>query len=188
MNTGAEVTWPFRCRLDAQGIRYKSLHAHNDGTLCLNLSGTRIMDLAPLTELPLTHLCLQGCYGIMDFAPLGKMRLLWLNLCRTRMTDLSVLAHMSLFHLDLRGTRTTELTPLAHVRLTSLDIRFTAISDVSPLAHMPLAELSFHPKRIQGWLGVIQGMRTLKTINRRPAEEFWRKHRNDLSARPRPTS
>jgi hypothetical protein len=66
------------------------------------------MVLASLTELPLTHLCLQGCYGIRDFSPLGRMRLLWLNLCRTRMTDLSVLAGLPLRHLDLRGTRTTD--------------------------------------------------------------------------------
>jgi hypothetical protein len=155
-------------------IQFKSLHLGNDGTLCLNLSGTRITDLASLAELPLTHLCLQGCYGITDFSPLAKMRLLWLNLCRTRMTDVSVLASLPLLHLDLRGTRITALFPLANVPLTSLDIRFTGIRDVSPLGRMPLAELSFHSSRIQKGFALLQGIRTLTTINRTPAEEFWR--------------
>lgn len=107
-NAAADGSAPFRCRLDKYGIKYKSLHVDSDGTFCLNVSGTPITDLAPLRELPLTHLCLQGCYGITDFSPLGKMRLLWLNLCRTRMTDLLVLASLPLLHLDLRGTRTTD--------------------------------------------------------------------------------
>jgi hypothetical protein len=144
--------------------------------------------LAPLTELPLTHLCLQGCYGITDFSPLGKMRLHWLNLCRTRMTDLSVLASLPLLHLDLRGTPTTDLLALANVPVTSLDIRFTGIRDVSPLGRMPLAELSFHPSRIQKGFALLQGIRTLRTINRTPAEEFWRRYSTELSTGGRSSS
>lgn len=166
----------FRMRLEKMAIPFKSLHLDNGGGLCLNLSGTRIADLAPLQELPLTHLCLQGCYGITDFSPLGQMRLSWLNLCRTRMTDLSVLACLPLLHLDLRGTRTTDLLPLATVPLTSLDIRFTGIGDVSPLGRMPLAELTFHPSRIPKGFALLRGIRTLTTINRRPAAEFWKRH------------
>jgi hypothetical protein len=127
----------FRRRLDAMGITYKSLHVVNDDTICLNLSGTRITDLSPLTELPVTHLCLQGCYGITNFSPLWKMRLSWLNLCRTRMTELSVLSRMPLSHLDLRGTRAADLLPLTGVGLACLDIRFTVIRDVSPLGQTP---------------------------------------------------
>jgi hypothetical protein len=33
------------------GIRYKSLHAGGDGAVFLNLSGTTISDLSPLTAL-----------------------------------------------------------------------------------------------------------------------------------------
>ena len=163
-------------RLDVLGVAYKSLHLGHDGTLCLNLSGTRITDLAPLKSLPLTHLCLQGCYGITDFSSLGEMRLSWLNLCRTRITDLSALSRAPLSCLDLRGTRTADLLPLANVRLTRLDIRFTRIRDVSSLGRMPLENLAFHSNRIREGLRVLQGMRTLKTINRQPAAEFWKRH------------
>jgi hypothetical protein len=162
-------------RLEVLGVAYKSLHLGHDASVCLNLSGTRITDVTPLTELPLTHLCLQGCYGITDFSPLGQMRLSWLNLCRTRITDLSVLSRTPLSYLDLRGTRTADLRPLANVRLTHLDVRYTRISDVSSLGRMPLESLAFRPNRIREGLHVLEGMCTLKTINRQPTAEFWRR-------------
>ena len=46
----------FRLRLDAMGIRYKSLHGGGDGAVFLNLSGTTISDLSPLTAFPLSSL------------------------------------------------------------------------------------------------------------------------------------
>ena len=130
----------FRLWLDAMGIRYKSLHVGGDGAVFLNLSGTTISDLSPLTAFSLTHLCLQGCYEIADFSPLKDMNLIWLNLCRTKITDLSPLGKLPLSHLDLHRTRTTDLLPLKDVPLRSLDIRFTRITDLSPLRRMPLRE------------------------------------------------
>jgi hypothetical protein len=166
----------FRLRLDALGIKYKSLHIGNDGSSRLNLSGTTISDLSPLVPLPLTHLCLQGCYGIVDFSPLGSMNLTWLNLCRTRITDLSPLAQLPMLHLDLHRTRTTDLSPLKGLPLRSLDLRFTSIVELSPLASVPLEELSFYPSRITGGLDPIRGIRSLEKINRRPAKAFWKRY------------
>lgn len=165
-----------RRRLDSMGVRYKSLHVGTDGTLWLNLSGMPIVSLSSLTELPLTHLCLQGCYGIADFTPLDEMRLVWLNLCRTSVTDLSPLARLPLIHLDLHRTRTTDLSPLKDLPLRSLDIRFTKVTDLSPLGRTPLEELSFYPSRIVRGLDLVRGLGSLATINRRPAKAFWRRH------------
>ena len=92
------------------------------------------------------------------------------------MLDLSVLSRLPLSYLDLRGTRTADLRPLATVPLTSLDIRFTKVEDVSSLGRMPLENLAFHPNRIREGLRGLEDMRTLKTINRQPAAEFWKKH------------
>ena len=166
----------FRLRLDAMGIRYKSLHVGDDRAVFLNLSGTTISDLSPLAVFPLTHLCLQGCYEIADFSPLKDMSLIWLNLCRTKITDLSPLGKLPLSHLDLHRTRTTDLIPLKDVPLRSLDIRFTRITDLSPLRRMPLRELSFYPSRIVCGLALLRGIGSLATINRRPAEAFWRRY------------
>jgi len=166
----------FRLRLDAMGIRYKSLHVGGDGTVFLNLSGTTISDLSPLAAFPLTHLCLQGCYEVADFAPLNGMSLIWLNLCRTKIADLSSLGKLPLSHLDLHRTRTIDLLPLKDVPLRSLDIRFTRITDLSPLKRMPLEELSFYPSRIACGLDPLRGIGSLATINRRSAEAFWRRY------------
>jgi hypothetical protein len=92
------------------------------------------------------------------------------------MLDLSALSRQPLSYLDLRGTRTADLRPLATVPLANLDIRFTKVEDVSSLRRMPLESLAFHPTRIREGFQVLEGMRTLKTINRQPAAEFWRKH------------
>ena len=93
-----------------------------------------------------------------------------------------MLSRLPLLHLDLRRTRATHLFPLMGVALTGLDIRFTAVYDLSPLEHMPLEELSFHPVRIRKGLESLRGTVTLKTINGRPAEEFWRRRSSRLSA------
>ena len=170
----------FQRRLDAMGIRYKSLYVGIDGMFCLNLSGTMIADLSPLTELPLTHLCLQGCYEITDFSPLKDMSLTWLNLCGTRITDLSPLARLSLSHLDLHRTRTADLSPLKGLPLRSLDIRFTKVTDLSPLGRMPLEKLSFYPSRISCGLDDLRGIESLATINRRAAETFWTRYGRSL--------
>jgi Leucine-rich repeat (LRR) protein len=165
-----------RERLDLMGIRYKSIHVGSNGVCGLNLSGTRITDLSPLKEFLLTHLCLQDCFGITDFSPLKDMGLTWLNLCRTNVTDLSSLGNLPLSYLKLYRTQTANLSPLGDMPLRSLDIRFTKVTDVSPLRCMPLQELSFFPTRVNQGMHVLRGMESLKTINRRPAEEFWKRH------------
>ena len=158
------------------GIKYKALRLSANGDCCLNLSGTRLTDLSALIELPVTHLCLQGCFEITDFSPLKDMNLIWLNLSRTNVGDLSPMNGLPLTYLKLWRTRITDLAPLKRAPLTSLDIRFTYISDLSPLKHVPLRALFFFPKRIVKGLGILRDMKTLKRINRSPATEFWKRH------------
>ena len=165
-------------RLDARGVSYKSLYVECDGSCWLNLSGTITADLSPLKYIPVTHLCLQGCYQISDFSPLAGMKLNWLNLSRTGITDLSSLGEMPLSCLKLCRTRTTSLLPLKTTFLRSLDIRFTGITDLSPLKCIPLQELSFFPGRIEKGLHSLRDIETLKKINRRPATDFWKRYRN----------
>ena len=99
-------------RLDAMGVRYKSLHLDGDGSCWLNLSGTIIADLSPLKHFPVTHLCLQGCCQITDFSTLKYIPLRWLNLSRTRINNLSALRELPLAHLRLYWTQADCLLPL----------------------------------------------------------------------------
>jgi len=163
-------------RLEARGIKYKSLYLGSDGTCCLNLSGSIITDLAPLEKIPLTHLCLQGCFGIKDFSPLKNMELTWLNLTRTNIKDLTHLSGLPLSYLRLYWTWTSDLSPLKEIPLQRLDIRFTKITDLSPLKYLPLKELFFFPSRIKKGCRALRGIKTLTNINRRSAEHFWSCH------------
>ena len=159
--------------LRLQKIEYKNILANADGTLRLNLSGTRIADLSPLTILPLTHLCLSGCWRIKDFTPLRRMRLVWLNLSRTGITDVSTLRNLPLIHLSLCRTQVRTLTPLARSPLRRLDIRSTRVTTLLSLRKMPLEELSFFASRIRRGLDSLRTIGTLKRINRRTAADFW---------------
>ena len=167
--------------LRSQNIEFKNILANADGTLRLNLSGTRISDLSPLTILPLTHLCLAGCWRVKDFTPLGRMRLVWLNLKRTGITDLSPLRNLPLIHLSVYWTKVATLSPVARLPLRRLDIRFTQLTPLLSLQRMPLEELRFFPSRIKRGMDSLRSIGTLKRINRWTAREFWER-RND---RPR---
>jgi hypothetical protein len=165
-------------QLDATGIPYKSLHIGCNGSCWLNLSGTIISDLSLLINIPVTHLCLQGCYGISDFLPLKDMKLNWINLSKTRIMDLSMLSNVPVAHLKLCRTKITNLLSLKEAPLKTLDIRFTEITDLSPLKCIPLQELSFFPGRIDKGLHSLRDIETLKKINRKPATDFWKRYRN----------
>lgn len=162
--------------LRSQGIEFKSINANADGSLRLNLSGTKSVDLSALTLLPLTHLCLAGCWRITDFAPLRKMGLVWLNLTRTDITDLSPLRNLPLTHLSLCRTKVTLLSPVARLPLRCLDIRSTQVTTLLSLRRMPLEELSFFASRIRRRMDSLRSIGTLKRINRWTPEEFWKRY------------
>jgi hypothetical protein len=135
--------------LGSQEIEYKSIQANADGSLRLNLAGTKNLNLSALTLLPLTHLCLAGCWRITDFTPLLQMRLVWLNLTRTDITDLSPLRNLPLTHLSLCRTKVITLSPLRRMPLRVLDIRSTQVTSLLPVRRMPLEEVSFFANRIR---------------------------------------
>ncbi len=171
----ASRRYNFENRLRQEGIKYKSIQTDN-GVYGLNLSGTWITDLSPLVKLPVTHLCLQGCYGIKDFSPLRDMeKLVWLNLSRTNIKYLSVLKRLPLSYLRLWRTQASSVIPLRKTLLATLDIRFTQIVNVSPLESVPLQELFFFPTRIKRGVVCLKNIVTLKRINRKYSQEFWEK-------------
>ena len=169
-------------RLDAMGIGYKSVHIECDGSCWLNLSGTHISDLSVLKDVPVTHLCLQGCYRITDLSALKGTNVHWLNISRTRVMELSPLKNLPLTDLKLYRTQITNLAPLRETSVRSLDIRSTGITDLSPLRRVPLNELLFFPARIRKGIRSLCGIKTLERINRRPAEDFWARYRQQPEA------
>jgi len=139
----------------------------------LQCAGVPLPDLSLLQGMPLTSLdC--GATGAADLSPLKGMKLTFLNCgSNPRITDLSPLTGMPLTFLDCHGTRVADLSPLKGMKLTTLLVYGTSVTDLASLASMPLTELRFDqttPKNLR----IVRGMKTLKTINDKPAAVFWK--------------
>ncbi len=138
----------------------------------LQLMGSRVTDLSPLKGMPLEVLyCAQ--LRVPDFAPLKGMPLqvLWGN-CPL-VSDLSPLRGMPLRHLGIGGTQVSDLSPLTGMPLEHLGIGGTRVSDLSPLKGVPLKSLTCDFKAERDG-PVLRAIRTLETINDKPAAQFWK--------------
>jgi serine/threonine protein kinase len=138
----------------------------------LNCSFTRVSDLSPLKGMPLTFLnC--GSTRVSDLSPLKDMELTILSCADTRVADLGPLKGMKLRHLNLYGTPVSDLSPLKDMKLAELVCLNTRVADLSPLKGMPLETLhcDFKPERDAD---ILRSLQTLKTINYKPAKEFWK--------------
>ena len=125
--------------LDLSGARISDLSPITNLTMLelLVLMGTGVSDISPLANLTeLQSLYLMGT-GVSDISPLaGLAGLQSLNLMGTGVSDISPLAGLAgLQSLDLMGTGVSDISPLAGLtELESLDLRETGVSDISPLA------------------------------------------------------
>jgi serine/threonine protein kinase/Leucine-rich repeat (LRR) protein len=120
----------------------KRLTVRDDGRLALDLSETKIIDLAPLSGMNLGSLDLTGCSQITNFAPLRDFHSLTsLRVSRTKIEHLSPLRGLPLDELQLDGTTIYELSALRGLKLTRLSLRDTRASDLAPLSGMPLTFL-----------------------------------------------
>jgi serine/threonine protein kinase/Leucine-rich repeat (LRR) protein len=152
-----------------------------------------LSDLSPLRGLRLNEL---QCYrsAVNDLSPLIGMPLTFLNCQETRVSDLSPLAGMPLTTLFCHGTKVTDLAPLAGMPLEFLHCGGTSPLDLSVLAGMPLKDFAYFgaigddlspladlpltkihiPFRQRQHADVLRSIRTLETINNKPAAEFWK--------------
>jgi len=165
-------------------------------TLCI--LNTPIRDLTGLKGLPLKSLTCHSTQ-ISDLSPLAGMSLISLSLLNTPVEDLSPLTGMPLRYLGLDGTRVADLSPLKGIPLEKFQMANTLISDLSPLAGSPLRWLTcngtpvkdFSPLKDTPLLSIscdvrpedaaaLRQIRTLKTINDRPAADVLREAEETL--------
>ena len=109
------------------------------GLWALDLRGTRISDLLPITNLTMLRSLDLAETGVSDISPLANLTMLEsLDLRETGVSDISPLSNLTaLRSLDLRGTGVSDISPLASLTtLRSLDLAGTGISDISPLASL----------------------------------------------------
>ncbi|MDB5389436.1 MAG: hypothetical protein JWM11_5082, partial [Planctomycetaceae bacterium] len=130
-----------------------------------------LSDLLPLNGMSLTTLNINHTF-VADLSPLSGMKLTWLGCHNTYVADLSPLQGMPLAQIDLRFTLVRDLSPLKGMRLAELGTFGTNVRDFSPLQGMPLSvlSLSFVSERDTKFL---RSITNLKTINNKPAAEFW---------------
>ena len=110
----------------------------------LNLSGTKVSDIAPLADLrELEWLDLDGT-RVSDLTPIANLASLeWLSLDGTKFSDLTPIANLaSLKRLSLEGTEVSDLAPLENLAaLEWLDLDGTRVSDLTPIANLTTLEL-----------------------------------------------
>jgi hypothetical protein len=122
----------------------------------VNLVGTRVRNVDPLSESPIKMLWLSHC-PVEDISPLKKTPLVSLTLEDTGVTDISCFAGHSIERLHVGGCAVEDLTPLKSMRLT---------------------RLIFAPGRVKKGMDVARAMPTINEIGTsfderlRPAE-FW---------------
>ena len=103
----------------------------------LDLGGTQVSDLAPLSGLTSLQSLDLSQTQVSDLAPLsGLTSLQSLDLSQTQVSDLAPLAGLtSLQSLNLSRTQVSDLTPLAGLTsLQSFNLSQTQVSDLAPLA------------------------------------------------------
>lgn len=86
----------------------------------INLDGTEVVNLAPLSGLRRLESLQLRTTQVIDLAPLSTLR--------------------SLSHLNLDSTNVSDVTPLSKLRLKTLNLFFTEVSDVRPLAKITSLE------------------------------------------------
>ena len=137
-----------------------------------------VTDISPVRALAgLKILSCNGSDGgrgnVCDLSPLKGLKLTTLACMYTRVVDLSPLKGMPLTYLYCESTNVADLTPLKDLPLTFLNCGATQVVDLSALQGMPLIHLvcDFKPERDTE---LLRSIKTLETINNKPAAEFWR--------------
>jgi HEAT repeat protein/Leucine-rich repeat (LRR) protein len=133
-------------------------------------------DLSFMVGMKLRELVFYGNDQLVDISVLSGMPLSVLDLhgC-SKLSDLSPLRGTSLDTLSIGDTGVTNLQQLVGVTVRSLGIdgRFTQITDLTPLKGHSLEAINLTPGRIDSGWHVLRSMKSLKTINRKPAADFW---------------
>jgi PAS domain S-box-containing protein len=130
------------------------------------------LDLTPLARLPLEFLCI-NLTQVSDLTPLKDVPLTTLQCSNTPVSDLTPLRGKRLKHLHCFNTKVADLSPLKGMPLEILECQSSGVTDLSLLKDLPLTYINcdFRPERDAK---ILRAIPTLKTINGKPAAEFWR--------------
>jgi serine/threonine protein kinase len=170
------------------GLQTLECHGSRDGV-------GKLTDLSPLKSMKLQNLLFYST-EVSDLRPLEGMDLILLHCGGTKASDLSPVK--SLKHLEQLYCggmkRVSNLSPLRGLNLRVIDCSKTPVSDLSPLNGMPLTWLKCYSTpatdlsplkdtplkflwcdfKAERDADVLRAIKTLQTINDKPAKEFWK--------------
>jgi hypothetical protein len=130
--------------------------------IALSIPAATVTDLSPVRALP--ELRTLRCPGPSNRR--GKL---------SDLAPLESLTHLQQLYISL--TDVADLAQLQRLRLTFLHCDATAIQDLSPIKQMPLQELRCDPELANSNRDMLQSIKSLQTINDKPAAEFWKELR-----------
>jgi len=123
-----------------------------------NAGQSGVVDLSPLTGLPLAELFVSGNAGLSDLSPLKGMRLTQLSCDGCPIADLTPLSGMPIRKLELWTWNASDLTPLKGMPLTHLNIGGNGREmDLSPLTGAPLEFLCLNSTKVSD-ISALNGM------------------------------
>ncbi len=172
--------------LRESGLMIKTLKEQANGTWEVDLSESKISDLAILHGTPVSYLHLWNT-AVADLAPLRGMALKHLSLFNTKVADLNPLKGMPLEYLTVSGTKVADISVLRGMPLISLRLHdCTELTDLSPLADCKeLKEVTLPPNATS-----LESLRVLQKLERigiredpknyylpeKTAAEFWKEY------------
>ena len=147
----------------------------------LSCEGTEVADLKPLKDMPLTTLNCDGT-KVTDLTPLQGMPLTHVSFAGTGVADLGQLEGAigpvggpPVIELNCSNTAVTDLSPLPIItKLTKLNCTGLQVTDLSPLKRLPNLRELYCDVKCGRDAEVLRSIKTLETINGKPAAEFWK--------------
>ncbi len=146
------------------------LTLENDGTCSLTITDRQLDDLTPLAGMPISQLNLSGS-KIMDIQILREMPLIQVYLTDTRIRDLSPIKGKPITQLHLVQSEVADLSPLAGMPLVQLSITKSPVRDLTPLKGAPITKLDLSGTQVDN-LSVLASMKlTEVTLNDLPLSD-----------------
>ncbi len=142
----------------AGGIQPGDSRISLDSGLLKIWSGANLRDLSPLRVLPFDQLHLMSNN----------------NIGGPNIYDLSSLSGLPLKSISIGGAPLADLRPLTGMPLNNLEFNLTAVSDLAPLENMKLESIQLVRTFVADF-SPLKKIKSLKLINGKPTEEFWKK-------------
>ena len=155
----------------------------NDVAICIDDDGlyhlsffrkSNISDLSVLKGIPLVGLKFPDSQ-VTDLTPLRKFKTLrYLDMCQTKISDLSPLSGLPLDILNISVTDVRDLSPITNMPLRVLEIVHTPITNADVILQTNISYLMFDPERMPKELLDKIRAKKIEVLNGLDHDRFWK--------------